>query len=224
VTKNITRFGSLAILATVGLTSVAFAYYPITSQLDFGARGNNVTNLQTFFADNASIYPEGLVTGYFGGLTRNAVQMFQSQNGIMSSGTAASTGYGRVGPTTLSKINDLINNGGWTTKDMSGPAFSYVSQTLGSSFATFSWNTNEMATGKIFYSTSPVTMNEGDINSVGFGATSGMTAVNDSISRTSQQVTISGLQSNTLYYYVIVATDLTGNVSVFNPNNTFRTQ
>ena len=66
-------------------------------------------------------------------------------------------------------------------------------------------------------------MNEGDINSVGFGATSGQTAINDNLARMSQQVTITGLQRNTVYYYVIVSTDLAGNVSVWNPNTTFRT-
>jgi phosphodiesterase/alkaline phosphatase D-like protein len=66
-------------------------------------------------------------------------------------------------------------------------------------------------------------MNEGDINSVGFGATNGNTATNDNLARVSQQVTVSNLQPNTKYWYVIVATDLNGNVSVFGPNNTFIT-
>jgi hypothetical protein len=66
-------------------------------------------------------------------------------------------------------------------------------------------------------------MNEGDINSVGFGSTNGYTATNDNLSRTSQQVTMNNLLPNTLYYYVIVSTDLAGNVSVMGPNNTFRT-
>ena len=66
-------------------------------------------------------------------------------------------------------------------------------------------------------------MNEGDINSVGFGSTNGWTTMNDGIARTSQQVTINGLQPNTTYHYVIVSTDSSGNVSVWNPNATFKT-
>ena len=49
-------------------------------------------------------------------------------------------------------------------------------------------------------------------------------AANPSIyPRNAQQVTITGLAPNTLYHYVIVATDASGNVSVWNPNTTFRT-
>ena len=51
----------------------ASALTMITAHLDFGATGGNVTSLQQFLAADASIYPEGLVTGYFGSLTRAAV-------------------------------------------------------------------------------------------------------------------------------------------------------
>lgn len=215
-----------AILLTIGMSTQLYAYNTINTQLDLGERNSDVTNLQDFLKDNSSIYPEGLVTGYFGGMTRSGVQRFQTLYGIVSSGSAASTGYGRVGPSTRDKINSLINNGGWnntTSSDTSGPYINSVSQTTSQNSATFTWNTNENATAKIFYSTIPVTMNEGDINSLGFGSTSGFTATNDNISRTSQQIIINGLSQNTTYYYTIVSTDLSGNVSVFGPNNTFRT-
>lgn len=205
----------LASILTLGFTSEALAYIPISSQLDFGQTSANVANLQDFFKDNSSIYPEGLVTGYFGGLTRNAVVRFQATYGLAQ--------VGRVGPMTQEKINSLISTGGWTASDMSGPAISSVSKLTSNTSATFSWNTNELATAKIFYSTSPVTMNEGDLNSLGFGSTSGEIAVNDNTARNSQQVIVSGLRPNTQYYYVIVSTDLKGNVSVWNPNMTFVT-
>lgn len=216
--KKITRIGTFAAvsaLVSLGITAQVFAYTTISSQLDLGAKGADVTSLQGFFAENSAIYPEGLITGYFGGLTRSAVQRFQAQYGLDQ--------VGRVGPMTREKINSLINQGGWVVSDIAGPWIYSVTQTLGANSATFTWSTNENATGKIFYSTSPVTMNEGDINSVGFGATSGYTAMNDGLARTSQQVTINGLQPNTFYYYVIVSTDPRGNVSVAGPNNTFRT-
>lgn len=191
-------------------------YTPITSQLDFGNQNQNVTNLQIFLAANPSIYPEGIVSGYYGPLTEAAVKRFQSQYGISP--------VGRVGPLTMTKINNLIVNGGWNgTADISGPQFYSVNKTIASNSATFTWTTNENATAKIFYYTNWITMNEGDINSVGFGATNGYTAVNDGVARTSQQVTITGLQPNTLYHYVVVATDQSGNVSVWDPNGTFTT-
>jgi len=155
------------------------------------------------------------------------VQRFQAQNNIVNSGTAATTGYGRVGPSTRDSINALINAGGWgsptNSSDMSGPAIFNLTKFTGSNTATFTWSTDELTSAKIFYNTSPITMNEGDINSVGFGATSGYTATNDGLARQAQQVIINNLYPNTQYYYVIVATDLKGNVSVWNPNTTFRT-
>lgn len=204
-----------ATLLSIGLSSSAFAYYPIQSQLDFGENNADVTNLQNFFKDNVTIYPEGLVTGYFGSLTRSSVQRFQAQYGL--------TTVGRVGPLTQEKINGLIAAGGWTMADVSGPSIFSVTKATTNTSSTFTWSTNELASAKVFYNTSPITMSEGDINSIGFGSTNGSIAVNDNLARTNQQVTISGLYPNTQYYYVIVATDLKGNVSVWNPNMTFST-
>lgn len=209
------RFAVLSTMVSIGIVSSVYAYTPITSQLDFGARGTDVTNLQAFFADNSVIYPEALVTGYFGGLTKAAVQRFQGQYGFDQ--------VGRVGPLTREKINSLILSGGWTIADLSGPWIYGVNQTINKNSSTFTWSTDEMANAKVFYNTSPITMNEGDFNSVGFGSTNGYSVTNDGLARTAQQVTISNLQANTRYYYVIVSTDLRGNVSVFGPNNTFVT-
>jgi peptidoglycan hydrolase-like protein with peptidoglycan-binding domain len=209
---NLGLFAFVSLLATFGAASTAFAYTTIQSQLDLGETNSDVTNLQSFFKDNSSIYPEGLVTGYFGGLTKSAVQRFQAQYGLDQ--------VGRVGPMTRDRINTLISSGGWTATDMSGPAISSVSKSTNNTSVTFSWNTDELATAKVFYNTQPVTMNEGDINSNGFGQTNGWVSANDNLARTSQMVTVSGLHPNTQYYYVIVATDLKGNVSVWNPNMT----
>ncbi len=223
--SNIGMFTAVSVLATLGIATNVFAYSTINSQLDFGETNADVTSLQTFFKDNSSIYPEGLVTGYFGSLSRSAVERFQTQKNIVSSGSAATTGYGRVGPSTRDAINELISAGGWTnlSSDMTGPSIFNLTKYTGSNTVTFTWNTDELASAKVFYNTSPVTMSEGDINSVGFGATSGYTATNDSLARQSQQIIINNLNANTRYYYVIVATDLKGNVSVWNPNTTFTT-
>lgn len=58
-----------------------------------------VSKLQRFLAENRDIYPEGLVTGYFGVLTEAAVKRFQNQNGIAS--------IGIVGPQTRAAIKRL---------------------------------------------------------------------------------------------------------------------
>src|SRR3989344_8090240 len=114
---NTSRLGLLSIVAVMALLAVFSlgiqnAFAVITSQLDFGDRGPEVTELQAYLATSASIYPEGLVTGYFGQLTKAAVERFQTAQGIISQGTPATTGYGRVGPQTMARINARLGGGG----------------------------------------------------------------------------------------------------------------
>jgi N-acetylmuramoyl-L-alanine amidase len=97
----------VASLTSLGFTQMALAVYyePIGTQLDEGERNQDVTRLQTFIRDNPSLYPEGLVTGYYGSLTKKAVIRFQSEYGFEQ--------VGRVGPATREKMNSLISSGGW---------------------------------------------------------------------------------------------------------------
>lgn len=208
---------ALALLVSVGLSSHAYAYTTINSQLDLGESNADVTSLQTFFADNVTIYPERRVTGYFGGLTKAAVMRFQALYGFDQ--------VGRVGPVTRDKINTIINSGGWTmsTTDTSGPAFSNIYQSQTSASLSFNFNTDEVTTARIVYSTNPLMFNEGDINSLGFSPIGGLSTYSTSGSNRSHSVTLTNLQPNTFYYYTIIATDATGNVSVWGPNNTVRT-
>ena len=74
-----------------------------------GSTGTDVTQLQTYLAKDSSIYPEGLVTGYFGTLTEKAVQRWQAKEGIVSSGTPSTSGYGLVGPRTRNALNQTCN-------------------------------------------------------------------------------------------------------------------
>jgi peptidoglycan hydrolase-like protein with peptidoglycan-binding domain len=215
-------FTALGLFVSLGLSSQALAYTQLTSTVDYGATGTNVTNLQLFLKDNTSIYPEGLVTGFFGNLTRQAIMRFHAAYGIVSSGTAATTGYGRVGPMTLAKINSLMLSG-WSTADISGPAFSNIVQTQTSNSATISFITNESTSAKVVYSTSPVQFSEGDISSGGFMALTGSTVTSPNGMSTSHSITIPGLSSGTTYYYTVIATDAAGNVSVIGPNDIFHT-
>lgn len=215
-------------LLSLGSGSVAYAYTGIGSQLDIGARSSNVTNLQVFFADNAAIYPEGLVTGYFGVLTQAAVRRFQVLYGIVSSGTPSTTGYGRVGPTTLARINALIAAGGWSTGggstgDVSGPTFYNTVTTTGTNSVTFTFNTNENTTARVVYGTGPLMFTEGDSNGNGFAPLGGLSATDGSGLSTSHSISLPSLQANTVYYYTVIATDGSGNASVWGPNNTVRT-
>ena len=81
-----------------------------TQTLYIGISSPQVTLLQQFFAKNSAIYPEALVTGYYGTLTEAAVKKFQAKYGIVSSGSPSTTGYGLVGPKTREKLNEIYPN------------------------------------------------------------------------------------------------------------------
>lgn len=75
-----------------------------TRTMQLGSRGADVSELQEFLAQDPTVYPEALVTGYFGQLTVNAVQRWQAIHGVVTSGTPLTTGYGVVGPKTRAEI------------------------------------------------------------------------------------------------------------------------
>jgi hypothetical protein len=81
----------------------------LNTNLSMGDSGSSVKCLQTFLKSQGSdIYPEGLVTGYFGNLTKAAVTKFQQKyaSEILSPlGLSYGTGY--VGALTRVKINQL---------------------------------------------------------------------------------------------------------------------
>lgn len=54
--------------------------------LKFGDRGREVEALQNTLKSMSSIYPKGLVTGYYGVLTQSAVRRFQMQYGLEATG------------------------------------------------------------------------------------------------------------------------------------------
>jgi peptidoglycan hydrolase-like protein with peptidoglycan-binding domain len=83
-------------------------------QLEFGMRGEEVRKLQQLLAVDPVLYPEGLVTGYFGWRTQRAVERFQIRHGIVneSDGPRARTGFGRAGPRTLAKLQSIVSAGG----------------------------------------------------------------------------------------------------------------
>jgi len=71
-----------------------------TRTLSRGMTGDEVKQLQEFLKQFSDIYPEGLVTGYFGSLTEAAVKRLQEKQNIEP--------VGIVGPKTRTKLNELI--------------------------------------------------------------------------------------------------------------------
>ncbi|MDD5750848.1 MAG: peptidoglycan-binding domain-containing protein [Candidatus Pacebacteria bacterium] len=75
-----------------------------------GSSGDSVKCLQEFLSEQGSdIYPEGIISGFFGTLTRQAVIRFQQKYAseiLAPLGVSAPTGV--VGPATLAKIKTLL--------------------------------------------------------------------------------------------------------------------
>lgn len=69
-----------------------------------GSSGDAVTRLQKFLARDQGVYPEATVSGTYGPLTEVAVKRWQVKFNIVSSGTPDSTGFGAVGPRTITAM------------------------------------------------------------------------------------------------------------------------
>ena len=118
-----TRVGLITIsllIAIVPLLSLANShpderYVPtcpnLARNLSFGSRGQDVTELQTFLIAEGDL-AAGNNTGYFGRMTEAAVKSWQAKNGVVSSGTPSTTGFGAVGPRTRAKIASLCGGVG----------------------------------------------------------------------------------------------------------------
>lgn len=100
---------SNAVSDSIILNSFNTSSFSFKKPLYRGLTNNDVKNLQTFLKTDSSIYPEGLITGYFGPLTQKAVQKFQIKYQIVNSMSPESDpGYGYVGPKTRAKLNELM--------------------------------------------------------------------------------------------------------------------
>jgi len=73
----------------------------LTRSLAFGSKGTDVSDLQEFLKSFPDIYPEGLVTGFFGHATENAVKRLQEKQGLEK--------VGIVGPKTREKLHRLFS-------------------------------------------------------------------------------------------------------------------
>lgn len=191
-----------ALTGALALSLASFAYADVlTRQLEVGSHGSDVSLLQTFLAKDVTIYPQGIVSGYYGFLTKSAVSNFQSKNGISA--------VGRVGPQTLPVINAQMA-GGVVSNNRTAPNISAVAVVAQKNSAFVNWNTNELAKGVVYYSTSPLTTYD-NYTSV---TISGNMVMTDSNMHAQQSVGISNLNANTTYYYSVYVTDQDGNVSL----------
>ena len=105
--------GNAATNAGTGVVRDSSSCPLVGRSLKSGVSGDDVLRLQQFLARDPSIYPEGIVSGYYGALTQAAVQRWQVKYNIVSSGTPATTGYGVVGPRTAAAIALLCTTGSY---------------------------------------------------------------------------------------------------------------
>ncbi len=87
------------------LKAVANVSKVFTKRLVQGNTSDDVRRLQTLLASDPSIYPGGQVTGYFGKLTRKAVENFQIKYKIAKPGDE---GFGIVGPKTRASLKTVF--------------------------------------------------------------------------------------------------------------------
>jgi len=234
-----TSYRFLAIAGVTAVAALAVAAIPamaqtptLTRSLSVGMSGADVSALQTFLSQNNTIYPQGLVTGYYGFLTQSAVSNFQSRNEIDP--------VGAVGPVTLPILNLQIQNGmanaegsrltsntnnaaavyvaanssynaNSTYTGTVAPVITGISINAGRNSASVSWNTDQAATGVVYYNTSPLNLNTSLTN---VSVSGGYNAMTDTMFRTYQSVTLPNLAPNTVYYFMVYTTDQAGNVSV----------
>lgn len=76
--------------------------WALAADLREGMSGDEVKALQEILAADPEIYPEGLVSGYYGPLTAKAVRKFQMKHGIDA--------VGSVGPKTRARLNALVGD------------------------------------------------------------------------------------------------------------------
>lgn len=196
--KSILGIGGFVTAMAMFVLPVVAGAETLTRQLQLGMSGSDVSALQTYLAKDSTIYPQGLVTGYFGTLTKSAVSNFQSRNNIAT--------VGRVGPVTMALLNNLMNGMGG---EGMAPWFNSINVSPGTNSVSMSWNTNENAASVVYYSTSPISMMEGANVTIGGSSQLVSTALT-----TYHSTTISGLNSNTNYYYVLYVKDGSGNESI----------
>ena len=75
----------LTIILSAFLILPVFAFAQ-TASLQVGSTGAAVTNLQNILKSDPSIYPGGLVTGYFGPATQAAIKNLQARYGLTQTG------------------------------------------------------------------------------------------------------------------------------------------
>ena len=223
-----------------------------------GMSGDDVKTIQAILAKYPDIYPEGLITGFYGKATARAVKKFQEREGV--------EGVGYIGPKTLAKlhkelekdpighedddnkkdkgnriikrpcaivppghliapgwlrkhdgvrpivppcqklppgIESILKDGkGTTTPDTMAPVISGLTAgSITTTSAHIKWMTNEKTDSKVIFATSMI------------GSTTATSVVSSADLTMDHDMTLTGLSSNTTYYYYVQSADKAGNLA-----------
>jgi lysophospholipase L1-like esterase len=223
----------------------------ITRTLDVGTEGNDVTALQLFLKEKGFFtYPT--TTGYFGNLTKQAVVLFQKDNGLET--------VGKVGPLTraMLKVDSLKKIVAWLTNTIqqfsattpasvpspstpapaaptlaNPPANQGTSNPPISGGVTVSPSTDttapviSSATSSVGVSTTTIAWvtDEASDSRINYGTSTsyGSVVTDPSSFTTSHALSLTGLTSYVTYHFQIQSADAHGNV-VISADQTFTTQ
>lgn len=103
--QSVTAFTTATTTTQTQTTNTASSTPKFTRYLYRGVTHAQVSLLQQYLKTRPELYPEGLVTGYFGAATERAVKRLQETYGL---GTSITPGYGGVGPKTRALLNSLV--------------------------------------------------------------------------------------------------------------------
>lgn len=198
--------GVISFVMLLSFVGVNKADASIFTSLSLGSKGADVTQLQQFLAADRSIYPQGVVSGYFGLLTQAAVVQFQAAYGLPQVGV--------VGHLTSAAINNVMALG--VPLNTSAPMISGVWVQANRNSTTVSWSVDKASKGQLYYDVYPIQSNEAT-GPFQLPYISGMFVSNNQITSGTQSLTLQNLNPSTTYHYVVRVIDNLGNVSMTMP-------
>jgi len=102
--------GILFLFFFFGFSSAADAEEVFYRTLRKGMTGDDIKALQEILAKDQTIYPEGIISGYFGEATERALGRFQEKEGIVNRIEGEENGYGTAGPKTREALKKYLSD------------------------------------------------------------------------------------------------------------------
>lgn len=146
-----------------GQSGASQSFGSFSHNLSQGSSGADVERMQRAL-HALGHYPEAIFSGYYGGLSEEAVKRFQRARNIVSSGSPQTTGYGALGPRTRAELSSASGSPSTSSSSVgSGSQSSGSSSTSG--ISTGVWGSSstrvEESSGPVSPYDKMVTLNRG---------------------------------------------------------------